>query len=421
MAAATPDLLVLGCKVLQVLFALLGLPLNGYTLLLVLFGRPTVYSCLLLCMALSHLLFDVFVAAFELAAIILVFRPLPPDIGNSSSSTTTITTTAEVLWPQPWPPVLRRLQICLWVVMPVVNLWIICALVLDRYLVIMRPWTHDDKLSRTKVLLLSLFTTLLILAGSVPFWSSLFSCTSSSSPSFSGSTPKANYSFGILDLSDLAASEYSAFPLLWTVYIAAILVPSTVMLLCNSHLLFIILQHRSRILSTIYVVQLSSSASTISSVYGGGGDDGGGGKYLSPKAIHQSEQQKPQQQQQHQHKQRDLLLTTVHLFCSLLLVLPYSVWTVTSQMLFSCFHLRLTAATQLVLTLTPLYNCYNYGLRSPPVKKVAFHRALQVRSFDHSSVRRSFWCSLHTSYIYSSPDRAVVLSALAAAVNCRPH
>lgn len=362
---ATPDLFVLGCKIFQVLFALLGLPLNGYTLLLVLFGRPTVYSVLLFCMALSHLLFDILVAAFELAAIILFFRPLPVDINEG-------TATNDQLWQavqQPWPLVLRRLQICLWVVLPVVNLWIICALVLDRYLVIMRPWTHDDKLSRGKMILLGSFLAVLLLTCSIPFWSSLFSCTLSttSSTDFKIDSKWNHQSpFGILDLSGGDGNfAFSAAPLLlWTMYITSILVPSTVMLLCNSHLLFIILEHRNRILSTIYVVQLSTSNALSAAPVCEG-------KYASPRAVHNQIEHHP-----NQHKQRDLLLTTLHLFISLLLVLPYSA-SVSSQLLLNSFHLHLTAASMLVLSLTPLVNGYIYGLRSPPVKK-AFHRVIQV-------------------------------------------
>lgn len=318
-----PDVLVLACKSLQVLLALAGLPLNVYIFLSVIFSRLTFHSCLLLCLALSHLLFDMLVAASEVAAVLLSV-PLFP---------------APILWMEHWPQLLHRLQAVVWVTVPLCHLWIICALVFDRYLLIVRPFRYQSKLNRWKA------TLLLILAGILLFASSLPLC-----PRFPLS-PASGTAHLVLDLSQTLPRENLQKMLTCvSLFVVALLLPATVMLLCNSHLLWIILEHRNRIGSTIYVVQFNSA------------------RYRGEAVVDGCRLK---------HR-RDVLLTSVHLFCTLALLLPYCAM-LSGQLLFGYFNLHLVLLSQVLLCLTPLVNGYIYGWRSPPIKK-AFYRVLQVRT-----------------------------------------
>lgn len=317
------DELVLVCKSFQILTAIVGLALNVYILLVIPFSRPTVYNCLLLCLAIGHTIFDLLVLAFDLSVLAQWFGLVTLTLPEWSF----------------WSIVVCNLNTSVWALIPVCNLWIISALVVDRYLVIVKPFEYESKVTTFRCILLILFGFLFIFLCTLPFW-------------FTPPIERigANCLLTLNLSGTISANIQQSTSLLCIVLIVAFFfVPISIVLFCNIHLLLIIIDHRNRIRKMVFVVQ-------------------------------------QQQQQQHNSgpttigqlcRQRDSLTTTFNLFCTLLLMLPYII-NLLGQFTLHYFDPTLSAVSLVIVTLTPLVNGYIYGIRCQPIKK-AFKRVLQVR------------------------------------------
>lgn len=311
-----PQPFIISCQMMEIAIGLLGFGLNLYILFIISFCRVSVYNSLLIFLSVAHCLFSIIIVIFNLIAVVVSYANI---------------THHSIVCSRCFA-MLDNLQKLLWIVLPVWILWIICAMTIDRYLVIIKPMQYNKRITVSKCVTFVFLTLLLLFVFTWPFF--------------------------ITDLDQKNLSDLFLFNLnqkqivkdfvryqqiCSSLIVLSILIPSTLMVTCNVHLYFIIADHRNRIQQNISIIHFHQ-------------------KFFQPS---------------YKSKPKDSFITTLNLFCTLILLLPYFV-NLLGQLIFQYYNQHLSFISLLVLALTPLVNGYVYGLRCQTIKK-AFKQVLQVR------------------------------------------
>lgn len=307
------------CQWVEVFIGTLGFIINFYVLLLISYWRAkssSVYNSLLICLSVVQCLFAITIVALNS---ILITLDLP-------SEQTPITDIPLIyLW---------NIEKVLWTIFPVWILWIICVMIIDRYMMIIKPFNYGKRIPFHHFIAFLLFILFLLLFFIQPL--------------LINKDQVENCKQRML----LCAELLSQLPLHLTVvhtdpfkgniwFVVFFLLPATIIIMCNVHLFLIIADHRKRIQRTICSVNLRKGFEV----------------------------------QWNNH--RDLFTTTLNLFFTIILVIPYFA-NLFIQLIFNEYNPTICNISLLLVTFTPLVNGYVYGLRCRAMKR-SLKLVLQVR------------------------------------------
>ncbi|CAG2107043.1 unnamed protein product, partial [Medioppia subpectinata] len=312
----------------EAVVAFVGLIFNGYILFVLICCKLTVNNILLLFMALA----DTAICLLILVANTpMSLSQRIPDIDQLLATNSSLVSRPDV---DEW---VCGAQGALWTVLPLCIIWTICGLIVDRYIAIIRPlsYTRLINVRKTAVVLISIWICLL----------------SFIIPPFMGC---CGYRFltsysGCVVICSRTQESYLEFYYM-VFHLSAFIAPVIVITVCNAHIATIAHNHRHRIVSAIYEITMRAQATVT--------------HQSSPSYLFK-------------YKGRHAFLAILQLVGSLIfLTFPY--YTIYAYKSFANkpYDNYWTSVSTLILSFTPIFNGYVYGVKSKALRKT-FKRLLQ--------------------------------------------
>lgn len=336
------QMLSLGLDLFQLISGALGLGLSAYLLLIIRISRLSIYNTVLIILSIFDCLFATLIVGSSTVSLLVIewHWSLPP---------TTLTSS-----PHPWLlESFVNYYHLLWLVLPLVIVWLTSALIIDRYLMITSPFTYKKTLTRRRCFYFLVFVLILLLVNCGAF---LLEHSLRPISIYPLSRPQHIF---LLKLVSISSDHDNLMTLIFnTIVIGSFLVPLALIIYCNVHILWIIIGHRNRIQKTMAIISSTSITPRTQSPH----------NHHHHHHLHHRPSSQYLSRLNQSKPQQDLMMIILNLFCSTLLLLPF-IANLIAQLLLATFDVHLAQVSMVLLSIAPFTNSYIYGLRSRLIKK----------------------------------------------------